>query len=270
LRARALEARAGCAVLPRVQGRGEQAEAVGLVEETARDLDQMAVAGQLDQEGVEAVVGLGPGVAVVGLEGRVHIGDGALKAAQLLGRQPARGELLGGAGFEVGEHLADLADVAYRDRFHPHPLARDDLDQTLLFKANQHLAHGRAADAELARQLLLQRLKTGRQLHPDDLGAERGVDLVDDARAPPGSAPVVVRLRDVLVHGLYASMERREESSAPEIGEQWMRNRLSADTSAAMVLVAPRRCADPPRHGPRKPRRRRERAATAREASGST
>lgn len=173
---------------------GERPVAVRLVEEAVRGLDQVAVARALDQEPVEAEVGLVPAVEVLRFERTVHRGDRVVERSEFLGRDAARGSPLGGLHLEARQHLGDLADVAWRQRAHAHAAPGDDLDVALVLESHQRLVHGRAAHAELEREFRLQHLQPRRERPVDDRALDPPVGGIGLALALAGAGRWIVNV----------------------------------------------------------------------------
>src|SRR5512134_4136820 len=74
----------------RPQAQGDAPHAVRAVPEVEHRLGEQAVAGEIDQLAMEALVGLGPSLEVVGAERTRHVARGALERRQL----PVRGSAL--------------------------------------------------------------------------------------------------------------------------------------------------------------------------------
>ncbi len=92
----------------------------------------------------------------------------------------ARGRERGGGGLEQLAQLVELAHVGGGEAQHERAAARHEAHEALALEQVQRLAHGRARDAELGRDLLLLDARVGRQAAARDRLAQRGVHAVGE------------------------------------------------------------------------------------------
>ncbi len=156
----------------------------------ATAIDQRAVAGELDQSLVEALVCGRPGLEIVDAKRTRHVARRVDQRLQFRVRRLAQGEDFRRRGFQCRQHRVDFTHVGRRYRKHAHAVPRHDGDQSLVGEADQRLANGRAADAQRGGKLAFQRLVTRRKHVVEDAPADglvgilRPVTLGRVARAP--------------------------------------------------------------------------------------
>ena len=114
------------------QAQGEHAGAMGTVPVVENGLLKLAVSGKFDQLPVETLVGGGPGIEVVDLQGPVHQ-PGRLDQRLQLGRaRLAPAEDLDRGALQRRQDLVNLTHVGRRDRQHTNATARDHFDQAFV------------------------------------------------------------------------------------------------------------------------------------------
>src|SRR5687767_1257150 len=81
--------------------RGEEAEAVRLLEKAPGRLDEMTVTARLDQQQVERIIGAVPALDIASLEGAIHGRDRGVERRERLAGEPLRRRALGRLDFEA-------------------------------------------------------------------------------------------------------------------------------------------------------------------------
>ena len=148
-------------------GQRVAAEQAQLVDEPAVHLQQLRVAGELDQGVVEAQVGEVVALEVVADRRVLHPLDQRAQLGELL-RADRERELAARHLVEGGADLVDLVGLVDRDLAHEHAAVLLDPHQAGLRERAQRLAHRPARDAEARRDGELVELLAGGELAGED------------------------------------------------------------------------------------------------------
>jgi hypothetical protein len=94
------------------------------------------------------------------------------------------GQTLDRGQFQRRQHLVHVAQVVHRQGHDAHAVARNELDEILVFESYERFADGRPAHAELGGELLLEHLMPLRVFVVENPSADFLIRLFDQRDAP--------------------------------------------------------------------------------------